>query len=424
MTKFLVLISLLFAAVAAKADPMATDTIWTKYFGTIVQGVTFSPDGQYVYAAAEGMKPMKLSSETGELIREYEGMYYASSGYYQYFIHTSKDGSLLYGADTSKYVYVWNAESGELVTQYDPDMDGEHIQYYRSMDVGEQYLAAFIVYGAFPYHGKIVVWDILSHEIVYEEKSDAVNRLKISPDGRYLTKTTSGGLIIIQELGTWEEYYRFSLPSGQSAIDISFSPDGSKLASCGWDGYIRIWDVNEKSLVKEIIEPGISSKLYAIDIFDKDFLLCNGYNDNKSYVKIWDYKNGTLHSQIRTSLAWNISSNNNLKKACLALSRNLLLVDLSNLVSSVEGKIAKVNNILPNPNTSISTINITLSSPENIEIKIVNQEGIEIESIFSGILEAGEHNFTWNGSNYPSGVYYARITGKSINQTMKIVKVK
>lgn len=71
MTKYLVLISLLFAAVVAKADPISSDTLWTKYFGVSVQSVVFSPDGQYVYAGAAWRYPKKIDALTGEIVKEY-----------------------------------------------------------------------------------------------------------------------------------------------------------------------------------------------------------------------------------------------------------------------------------------------------------------------------------------------------------------
>lgn len=79
--------------------------------------------------------------------------------------------------------------------------------------------------------------------------------------------------------------------------------------------------------------------------------------------------------------------------------------------------------VLPNPNSSTSTINVNTMQTGKIEISILNQAGIEIESIFSGLLESGEHNFNWDGSKHPSGVYYCKITGRNINETLKIMKV-
>jgi hypothetical protein len=182
--------------------------------------------------------------------------------------------------------------------------------------------------------------------------------------------------------------------------------------------------VNENKLDREIIEPGISSELYSIDFFDSNFLICNGYIDSQSYIKIWDYNQNTLNSFIRTSKVWDISSNKTIKKACAGLRRNLLLFDLSNLIISVSEHVESIVIISPNPNSSLTSINLNITEAEKVDINIVNQEGIEIGKVYSGLLEIGKHRFAWDGSYYPSGVYYCKIRGKNINKTLKIILEK
>ena len=69
----------------------------------------------------------------------------------------------------------------------------------------------------------------------------------------------------------------------------------------------------------------------------------------------------------------------------------------------------------PNPLTRSTTI--SFSSPESgaAEVTIVNLLGSEVKRIFSGELSLGEHEFSWNASGMPPGVYecVVRVGGKS-----------
>ena len=58
------------------------DTVWTKYIGSTVRTVKFSPEGRFVYAAAEGRGPLKLDANTGEILTEYKGFTYSDYLFY------------------------------------------------------------------------------------------------------------------------------------------------------------------------------------------------------------------------------------------------------------------------------------------------------------------------------------------------------
>jgi hypothetical protein len=59
----------------------------------------------------------------------------------------------------------------------------------------------------------------------------------------------------------------------------------------------------------------------------------------------------------------------------------------------------------PNPFSQSTTI--TFSSPESgvAEISVVNILGTTVARIFSGVLESGEHSFTWDANGLPPGMY-------------------
>ncbi len=78
----------------------------------------------------------------------------------------------------------------------------------------------------------------------------------------------------------------------------------------------------------------------------------------------------------------------------------------------------------PNPFNPTSTIAYTIAERGFVELKVYNILGQEVQTLFSGIQNAGNHEVTFDGSRLSSGVYFYRL--KSDNQTMtkKMVMMK
>jgi len=87
-----------------------------------------------------------------------------------------------------------------------------------------------------------------------------------------------------------------------------------------------------------------------------------------------------------------------------------------------------VNNY-PNPFNPNTTIELTLSKRENVEVTIYNVLGKEVKSLVKGTLDEGEHSFQWNGrdnesQSLPSGIYFYKIStdSRSIFKKMLLMK--
>lgn len=78
----------------------------------------------------------------------------------------------------------------------------------------------------------------------------------------------------------------------------------------------------------------------------------------------------------------------------------------------------------PNPFNPETRINYTVPAESFVTIKIYDALGREILTLVNGAESAGIYEVTWNGSEYPSGVYFCRlISGGTILQK-KMVLVK
>jgi hypothetical protein len=85
--------------------------------------------------------------------------------------------------------------------------------------------------------------------------------------------------------------------------------------------------------------------------------------------------------------------------------------------------------IYPNPFNPQTTISFNLPETEPISLSIFNLKGQKVRELFSGILNAGNHNFVWNGTDssgreVSSGIYFTRMETGIQERTCKMMLIK
>lgn len=78
----------------------------------------------------------------------------------------------------------------------------------------------------------------------------------------------------------------------------------------------------------------------------------------------------------------------------------------------------------PNPFNPVTKIKFSIPISSFVNITIFNVTGSEIETIVNSDLIAGTYEADWNAENYPSGVYYYKLTAGNFSQTKKMVLMK
>ena len=78
----------------------------------------------------------------------------------------------------------------------------------------------------------------------------------------------------------------------------------------------------------------------------------------------------------------------------------------------------------PNPFNPQVVIPITLAREAHIQLRIYDIHGRLVISIADDVLPAGKKLFSWDGSQYPSGVYIVRCQAGHVMQTEKIILLK
>ena len=79
----------------------------------------------------------------------------------------------------------------------------------------------------------------------------------------------------------------------------------------------------------------------------------------------------------------------------------------------------------PNPFNPTTTISINIvKTVHATSLHIYNISGRCIETLTAGELKPGNHEFQWNGTYHPSGVYFIKFSTGNYSQTRKMVLLK
>jgi hypothetical protein len=78
----------------------------------------------------------------------------------------------------------------------------------------------------------------------------------------------------------------------------------------------------------------------------------------------------------------------------------------------------------PNPFNPSTNIKFNLPSSDFTNLSIYNMVGEKVSELVNEVIPAGEHNLNFNASNLPSGIYIAKLSAGTFNQTIKMTLLK
>jgi len=83
----------------------------------------------------------------------------------------------------------------------------------------------------------------------------------------------------------------------------------------------------------------------------------------------------------------------------------------------------------PNPSRGTSGLWLTLSATTGVNVEVLDITGRHVATLASGMLPAGVHDLTWNGTNdrggrVAAGIYLVRVQGPGFDRTQRIVRLK
>ena len=78
----------------------------------------------------------------------------------------------------------------------------------------------------------------------------------------------------------------------------------------------------------------------------------------------------------------------------------------------------------PNPFNPSTRISYSIPQRSHVTLKVFNVLGMEVATLFSGAVDAGKHDVTFDAANFSSGVYFYRLEAGNALITQKMVLMK
>ena len=283
---------------AATASRLQQLAVWGR--GRLTGNIAWSPDGTtlavgttrgiWLYDANDLNAEPRLSTGHSQNLRD---------------IVFSPDGSLIAAASSrpDSSANVWDVATGEQI--YVLAHGQGNVSAVDFSPNGGVLVSAGIGSSA-----GLRLWDLSTgDELAFWRESDSqggtmddISTARFSPDGRYVAFDTVGREIVLWDVATRSIAHQLESDRSLSVSSISFSPvtmlsfspDGSHLASADFQGMIQIWDMTSLQLSQVIELPHISQITQIEFSPDGDSILSAGSNStNQSRMgHVWDTTTG------------------------------------------------------------------------------------------------------------------------------------
>ncbi|WP_145279392.1 serine/threonine-protein kinase [Tautonia plasticadhaerens] len=251
--------------------------------------VAFSPDGTLLASTSRGSNTVKVwDTTTGQLRFAPEGHSDEVWG-----VAFSPDGALLASASADRTVRLWDAATG----QWRWTLSG-HTAGVSRVTFSPDGRRIASTTGAFDDRigpAEVKIWDVngLRDTRTLSGLMTPVLGLAFTPDGtRLAAASLSDGTIVVWDTRTGKVDLTLPGHTGGSyplgTQSVTFSPDGSRIASGGWDNTVKIWDARTGGLLDTL--RGHYAQVTAVAFSPAGARLASASGEQA--VKIWDVQTG------------------------------------------------------------------------------------------------------------------------------------
>lgn len=210
----------------------------------------------------------------------------------------TKDGSHLLSASADSTVKVWMANLGTQLENY-PAPSGSYMASCAFHPRDSSILAT----GSS--ECTVITWDLSTFEPLETMYGHTrpITCLEYSPNGEYIASASEDSFYV-WEAHTGKEAFSFAKEGNKINVNgLSWSPDGTRLATCSDDCMIRIWDMTSTKNVKAALTlKGHDSAVRSVQFDSQGVTLCSAGRDNT--VRLWDSRSGNLLSTMKGHRDW------------------------------------------------------------------------------------------------------------------------
>ena len=135
------------------------------------------------------------------------------------------------------------------------------------------------------------------------------------------------------------------------------------------------------------------------------------FQDEKIVLKYW---NEDLNKPIELDVEWGLGDGHYISNGLAAISS----ISLSNQILD-DSKV----DLFPNPCSNQAKLSLYLCSDDFVSVKILDLQGREISSLFSGLINKGNTNIEINTSKIKIGTYIISIMGHNFKKNISFSKI-
>jgi WD40 repeat protein/serine/threonine protein kinase len=241
----------------------------------LARSVRFAPDGRRVASASWDGTVRIWAVETGETIRVISHTGARS-------VSWSSDGKRLLSAGMDKLIRHWDVETGDELRR----LEGHTVK-----EVTVEFLSdgRHAVSGGGSGDNSIRLWDLDAGEQIAQADahSAAVFDVAVSPDGSLIASAGYDHAVRVWRVPGLEPVSTFNGHTAGVAA-VAFSPDGTHVLSAGWDNVLRLWDASSAEEVRQFV--GHEKFIEDIDFSRNGRRAISASHDGT--VRLWDVATG------------------------------------------------------------------------------------------------------------------------------------
>ena len=199
----------------------------------------------------------------------------------------SPDGSRLASIGEDRTAKIWNTSTGELLFTL-PSQNDESSANLAFSPNGKLLATAWVT--------QVIVWDAASGQRLFTLSGNSVGtslgynlsvgQVSFSPDGKRLAAANMDGTTKVWEIATQAELLSLAA-CGLPCKAVAFNADGSRLATAGDEGNIKLWDASSG---EELISLELGGIIHSLAFSPDGARLAAGSEDGS--LKVWDAISG------------------------------------------------------------------------------------------------------------------------------------